>query len=614
MTKCVRPDFAGPLIAGSIDKREVLLRPGGEIPLLSLLPGHHVTSIDRNRGGNMVVAGDTYGMVHLLNHKMMVRSLNQGAAVLDVRFTNETDFVAADTSGRVLLWRPPYAHPSELPFDGDRHVSAQVMAGNDLICFRANGGIAMWNAGGLTAIKCTSDVMPPIPYSVAKGLYWTAVGLAVFPVAAGRLLCVNPMNLETELHSVHDRDFYALFEWEGTLATVAFHESVLKRWRANPFRQVSELEAPPEVIAAGLTTDLHAPLLLVQLDGTARSFSFTESALTPVGAPLTGEFRAFCGVSYQTHTSAATRARDAQAKQCAADVAKAVAEQNPRRAESLVNQHPGVLSEPVRYALLADIAGLDGDIRKQATLRAKLLHTMPQSRAAVASHWRQVHFLMRHMHFEAASEVLNALPATSDSEEAATISEAVSQQAQQIASGTALVAMVEEEAVAHVHVAAALERPVRTRLLLSEWTTTDCWGTCFDVTECVDAIASYLDCRSVSLSYKREQLRVITPDAIGSAEEGVVIGRPLGDGHRLELVYRLRQEDGRTDLIPGVAFTPAREVRDVAAHNDACERFIRMIARGEDYTIWLRTVQQHVDQALGSLVNQKRAYWDRQQS
>ncbi|GMW03604.1 MAG: hypothetical protein AMXMBFR84_47380 [Candidatus Hydrogenedentota bacterium] len=604
--------FDVPLLGGLIAGQEALIRLGEENSLMSLPCGHRFTSIDRNPSGTRLIAGDTYGMVHLLDHKMKSRRLNQGAAVLDVRFTNESDFVSTDTAKKWLLWRPPYNRPYELPFEGNAPISSQVMAGNTLVGFSADGCVALWASKGSTTIRCAGDVRPPVPYSLAKGLYWTAAKKAVFPVAGGGLLCVDTVKQTTELHSVHAGDYYALFEWNETLATVGSLDGLVKCWGSNPFHLVSELESPLRVIAAGLTLDHRAPLLLVQQDGTAHSFQVNEREITPVGAPFTGEFHVICGVSYSTYVTTTCQARNAEARRCAVDVAKAISDRNARRAESLMDSYRGVFSESLRSALYADIAGLNGDIHRQAQLRQDVIRTLPHTTAAIPSYWRQAHFFMRHMHFAAALDALQSLSYIDHGEEVQMALEHVSTMANLSANEAALIRMDEDTALEHIQVAAALAQPVRPRMLFHEWDVTDCWGTQFDASECLRAIVGCHESYDIGLTYKNETLRVITPDAIGTPEECMVISRPLGEGHRLELVYRFKQENGRTDVVPGLSFAPAQLVHNVAEHNQTLERFIRGVLHGHEYVQWQRSVQHQVEKALGTVVNQKLAQKDRQ--
>jgi len=231
--------------------------------------------------GSKMVIGTRTGLLYVVGlpleqENAPVLVLNQGAAVLSVCFVGTDRFVAADTSGRVLLWSTTSADQTPAVIHEDECPLCVLAAGTgrEFVGHRADGGIMAWDLDRSLCPVRTDCPGPPEPLALSRGIWWEAAHAVVFPGAGGILLIYDLERRTVTSVEAHIGGFNAIALLGDILVTFGRTDGIVKGWNPAIRCLAYQRFAPPSIVSAAAIDDHR--LVLVNSDGTATIAALTE--------------------------------------------------------------------------------------------------------------------------------------------------------------------------------------------------------------------------------------------------------------------------------------------------------------------------------------------------
>ncbi len=307
-----------------------ILWPGADSPRIEIeLPlGHSVYSIDVDGERDLIAIGTRAGRIELFsypNHENesceRLHSLLQGAPVLPVCVLPHQRILSADTTGRVLLWRP-FDNPSSpvsLDTTGELVGSINRLDETHAVGLSSQGKILIWELSTGRLLRIISGPEPPKQLALVNLVSWPSPQALVYPAADGSLVHCKPEDSSVCVWEAHHGEFYACLCDGEYLHTIGHKDGRMKTWDASG-TVIHQRRCPTGIVAGEFLVDGTNRLLLINDQGHAMIYDLHDDALQPV-QKLDGEaYRSVAGPSHSVRQALAAQWRVSRFQQLKTEI------------------------------------------------------------------------------------------------------------------------------------------------------------------------------------------------------------------------------------------------------------------------------------------------------
>lgn len=337
----------------------------------SLPKGQSVYSLDISPDGSRLAAGtksDLLYHAHCLQQteeddRIEFSKIVQGYAVLSVCFFDPDRVVAADVSGRCLLWHlEDTRHPRELPTGCCKVYSLFRLADGSLAGLTLDGKLLTWKWPARRIAREIDVPLAPEHSALVKPVYWPAAGVWAWPGRNGIIVLWQCDSDELSIIEAHSCDVYAVSVCGDGLVTVGRKDGALKIWIFPGTDPAQQYTAPLGVIAATAWTDPEPNLILADDRGSAGLYTVNAGSLCFIHGLQGRDFRVFFGPD-QTCLDSAVNQRKAQRAQDLADEIRSInRDREPIDAKELHDELVRLGYEHVSLELRAEVARQRDDL------------------------------------------------------------------------------------------------------------------------------------------------------------------------------------------------------------------------------------------------------------
>jgi hypothetical protein len=337
----------------------------------SLPAGQSVYSLDMSPDGSRLAVGTKSNLLYHVrcfqqneeNGQIEFSKIVQGYAVLSICFWDSDRVVAADVSGRCLLWHlEDTQHPRELPTGCSTVYSLFRLTDGSLAGLALDGKLLTWKWPARRIARKVDISLAPEHSALVKPVYWASSGAWAWPGRNGIIMLWPDNSDEVSIIEAHSCDVYAVSVCGDRLVTVGRKDGKLKIWNCSETEPSQQYTAPLGVIAATAWTDPEPNFILADDRGSAGLYTVNAAALCFVQGLQGRDFRVFFGPDQACLELAASRRRTRRAQDVADEIRRIHRDQEPIDAKELHDELVQLGYEHVSFELRAEAARQRDDL------------------------------------------------------------------------------------------------------------------------------------------------------------------------------------------------------------------------------------------------------------
>jgi len=337
----------------------------------SLPAGQSVYSLDISPDGSRLAAGTKSDLLYHAHcwqqteqdDQIQFSKIVQGYAVLSVCFFDPDRVVAADVSGRSLLWHlEDTRHPRELPTGCCKVYSLFRLGDGSLAGLTLEGKLLIWKWPARRIAREIDIPLAPEHSALVKPVYWPAAGVWAWPGRNGIIVLWQCDSDEVSIIEAHNCDVYAVSVCGDGLVTVGRKDGALKIWNFPDTDPAQQYTSPLGVIAATAWTDPQPNLILADDRGSAGLYTVNAGALHFIQGLHGRDFRVFFGPDQACLESAVSQRKTQRAQDLAYEIRTINQDREPIDTKELHDELVQMGYEHVSLELRAEDARRRDDV------------------------------------------------------------------------------------------------------------------------------------------------------------------------------------------------------------------------------------------------------------
>ena len=354
--------------------------------LCSFDAGHSVYALAVDEETGLVAVGTRAGRVQwlaplsgeALQDSSCEQGFFQGAPILSVCCIGGGRLVAADATGRCLLWARGDEHAAPKVLDAGSRVCALATAGkNHLVGLAADGRLVFWTLPELTVERTVECPKPPGTLALVRLVHWPVQNAMAFPGAGGCLVLCGLDGDEPQVFQAHQGELYAVMVNGEGLYTIGRQDGHARVWRDARGASEENLSAPVGVVSGQFLGDGSHDVVLVSEDGQAGVYALEANGFRLRERLVAQHFRSAAGASAEARQAHEEQWRDARARELAIQIRTCMGTGKMEPVEVLHRELAVLGYKAISLGLRAQWAARQEDLMGELRARHELVRSLP---------------------------------------------------------------------------------------------------------------------------------------------------------------------------------------------------------------------------------------------